>query len=170
MWRAEQDELLLSDSLIGLFKWCEVMVPYLIDIASIDDWGLRPPRGGFAKFSGLDYNTVEAAIRHVCMFPSSTILSRSLVFPEMGGWVIEISCISLLQWLTISIMRCPHTAHFSAVCWNPEYWKNSHKYTVKVTFSFYDSKLNQSFTNLKVDDSVICLCNGYIYGQQDYIQ
>lgn len=22
---------------------------------------------------------------------------------------------------TISMMRCPHTKHFSAVCWNPEY-------------------------------------------------
>ncbi len=25
--------------------------------------------------------------------------------------------------LTISMIRCPHTAHFSAVCWNPEYCK-----------------------------------------------
>lgn len=23
--------------------------------------------------------------------------------------------------LTISMMRCPHTLHLSAVCWNPEY-------------------------------------------------
>lgn len=25
--------------------------------------------------------------------------------------------------LTISMMRCPHTLHLSAVCWNPEYWE-----------------------------------------------
>ena len=27
----------------------------------------------------------------------------------------------ILGWLTISIIRCPQIAHFSDVCWNPEY-------------------------------------------------
>lgn len=25
------------------------------------------------------------------------------------------------EFLTISMIRCPHTLHLSAVCWNPEY-------------------------------------------------
>lgn len=29
------------------------------------------------------------------------------------------------QGLTISMMRCPHTLHLSAVCWNPEYWEGT---------------------------------------------
>lgn len=27
--------------------------------------------------------------------------------------------------LTISMMRCPHTLHLSAVCWNPEYYQGT---------------------------------------------